>query len=59
MRNFVVELLEEGIEACLLLQKVLSGGLGGFFLEREMHALMTPVLLRPVRLDALKGDPEA
>jgi hypothetical protein len=59
MRTFVVELLEEGIEAFLLLQKVLSGGLGGFFLESEMHALMTPVLLRPAQLDALKGDPEA
>jgi hypothetical protein len=58
MRSLVVELLEEGIEARLLLQKVLSGRLGGFFLEREMHALMTPVLLRSARLHPLEGDPE-
>ncbi len=37
MRALVVELLEEGIEARLPLYKVLSGGLGGLFLEREMH----------------------
>jgi hypothetical protein len=54
---FPVELLEEGIEACLLLQKDLFGGLGGFFLG-VMHELMTPVLLRSVRLDPLDGDPE-
>ena len=58
MRPLVVELLEEGIEACLLLKEVLASRFSGFFLEREMHALVTPVLLRPARLDALKGDPE-
>jgi hypothetical protein len=58
MRSLVVELLEEGIEACWLLPKVLSGGLGGFFLERETHALVTPVLLWPARLDPFEGDPE-
>jgi hypothetical protein len=40
------------------LYKVLSGGLRGFFLEREIHALMTPVLLRSARLDPFEGDPE-
>ena len=59
MRAFVVELLEEAIEARLLLQKVLSCGFGGFFLERQVHAFMTPVLLRSARLDPFESDPEA
>jgi hypothetical protein len=35
----------------LLLQEVASGRLGGFFLQREMHALMAAILLGMARLD--------
>jgi len=59
MRTLVVELLEERIEARLLLKGVLASRVGGFFLEREMHALVTPVFLWPAKLDALEGDPES
>lgn len=55
----MVELLEERIEARLLLKGVLASRVGGFFLEREMHALVTPVFLWPAKLDALEGDPES
>jgi hypothetical protein len=51
--------LEEGIEARLLLQEVLSSRFGGFSREREVHSLMTSVLLWPARLEPLEGDPEA
>ena len=36
MGPFVVEALEEIIEACLLLQEVGRGGLGRFGLQRQM-----------------------
>ena len=36
----------KSIEPGLLLQEVLGGGLGGFLLQRQMHALMAAVLLR-------------
>jgi hypothetical protein len=49
---------DEPIEALLLLQEVERRRLGGFLLEREMHALMAPVLLRATRLDALDLDPQ-
>ncbi len=55
----MVELVEEGIEARWLLKEVLASRFSGFFFEREMHALVTPVLLSSARLDALAGDPEA
>ena len=55
----MVELVEEGIEARLLLKEVLASRFSGFFFKREMHALVMPVLLWPARLDALEGDPEA
>jgi len=49
----------EVIEAGLLRQKVVSGRLGGFFLQGEMHAFVATILLRMSRLDAFDGDAQA
>jgi hypothetical protein len=43
----------------LLLQKVPRGRLGGFFLQREMHAFMTTILLGMTWLDAFDANAEA
>ncbi len=56
MRSFIVELAHEIVKAGLLLKAVHSRRACRFLLEGEMHALMTPVLLRMARLDALDGD---
>ena len=56
MRPFVVELLDEGIELGLLLKQVGAGGPRGFFLERQMHALMPAVLLRMAGPNAFDAD---
>ena len=56
MRSLVVEFLEKIVELGLLLQTVHACGASGFVFEREMHALMPPVLLRMTRLDAFDGD---
>jgi hypothetical protein len=58
MGPLLVEGADELIEASLLLEEVLGGGLGGLLLERQMHALMAAVLLRVSGLDALDIDPE-
>src|SRR6185312_12316466 len=58
VRSFGVELLDEGIEACLLLQAVEPRRPGRLFLQGQMHALMTAILLRMARLDALDRDAE-
>ena len=47
------------IEPSLLVQEVLGGRLGGFILQRQMHALMATVLLRMSGLDALEVDPKS
>src|SRR5580704_4575580 len=59
VRTFVVEDFDEVVEASLLLQEVASGRLGGFFLQREMHAFMAAVLLGMSGLDAFNADPQA
>ena len=59
MRALGVELLEEVVEAGLLLQAVHAGRPGCFLLQGEVHALVTAVLLRMARFDALDGDAEA
>jgi hypothetical protein len=41
----LVEALDKGIEAHLLLQDVRSGGLGRFLLQRQVHAFVPTVLL--------------
>jgi hypothetical protein len=56
VRALLVVNPDERLEALLLLQGVEGGGLGGLVLEREMHALMSSVLLRLARLDALQAD---
>jgi hypothetical protein len=56
MGPFDIELMNEGIEAVLLLQAIEAGRTDRFRLEGEMHALVAAVLLRMPRLDALDGD---
>ncbi len=55
----VVEFLDKAIEAALLLEQVFGRRMGRFFFQRQMHALVAPVLLRVSRLDALDVDSEA
>ena len=56
MRPLIVEALEEVVELRLLLQEVLCGRLGGFFLQGEVHAFVTAILLRMAGLDAFDVD---
>ena len=57
MRPLVVELVQEGIELGLLLKQIGAGGAGGFFLQGQMHALVTAVLLRMTGLDSFDANP--
>jgi len=57
--TFVVEDLDKFIEARLLLKKISGGRFGGLFLQGQMHAFMTTILLRMAGLDALNTDPQA
>src|SRR5208283_6179544 len=59
MRTLVVEDFDELIEAGLLLQEVASGGLGGFFFQGEVHALMATVLLGLAGLDPFNANTQA
>ena len=59
VRALGVELLDEAVEADLLLEAVHAGRPGGLPLQRQMHALVTAVLLRMARLDALDVNAEA
>ena len=59
MRSFGIELVDEGVEAILLLQAVQAWRPGCFLLEGEMHTLMAAVLLRMARFDALDRDADA
>jgi hypothetical protein len=58
MRPFSIELMDEGVEAFLLLQAVGAPWTGCFLLEGKMHALMAAVLLWMTGLDAFDGDAE-
>jgi hypothetical protein len=59
MGPLAVVLRDERVEARLLLEHVGRRGLGRLAFERQVHALVTPVLLRLARLDALDRDAEA
>jgi len=54
--SFLVEDLDELIEACLLLQEIRGRWFGSFFFQSEMHAFMSAVLLRMARLDAFNAN---
>ena len=58
MGPLAVELLDEVVEAGLLLQEIVSGRLGCLKFQCQMHAFMAAVLLRVARLDALDVDTE-
>jgi hypothetical protein len=49
MRPLVIEPIDEGIEARLLPQDIGRGRLGRLLLQREMHPLVSSVLLRMAR----------
>ena len=51
--------LDEVVEASLLLKEILSCGLRGLRFQRQVHALVAPVLLRVAGLDALEPEAEA
>ena len=59
VRTLMVEDVDKVIEAGLLLQEVGGGRLGGFFLQRKMHALVATVLLGMARTDAFDADTQA
>ena len=59
MWAFVVELVHEGLETSLLLQAILLWWSGSLLLQGQVHALVSAVLLRVARLDALDGNAEA
>lgn len=59
VRALVVEDLDKLVETRLLLKKIGGGRFGRFFFQREMHAFVTPVLLRMSGLDAFDADAQA
>lgn len=54
-----IELLLESVERGLLLKRVHTWRTGGFFLERQMHALVPAILLGMTGFDALDLDAES
>jgi hypothetical protein len=56
VRSFVVEDLDEFVEARLLLKEIASGWFGSFFFQGERHAFMTAVLLGMPGLDPFDAD---
>jgi hypothetical protein len=56
VRPLVVEFAHEGVEASLLLQAVHARRAGGFLFQGQVHALMTAILLRMTRSDALNRE---
>jgi hypothetical protein len=59
VRALLVEDLDEVVEAGLLLQEVAGRRLGGFFLQGEMHAFMTAILLGMAGLNAFDANAQA
>src|SRR3990170_2317260 len=58
MRSHLVELLPKPIELTLLRSQAAPRRDGGFLLERSVHPLVHPILLRLPRLDQLGIDPQ-
>ena len=58
VRTVMIKDLDEFVEPGLLLKEVGTGGLGGLFLQGEMHAFVAAILLRVAGLDALDGNTE-
>ena len=60
MRPVLVVALDKRIEARLLLQHIGGRRLGRFLLERQMHPLVPPILLRVAGLNTfqLNAEPE-
>jgi hypothetical protein len=56
VRTFVVEDIDELVEASLLLKEIGGGWLGSFFFQSEMHAFMPTVLLGMPGLDPFDAD---
>jgi len=54
VRSFVVEDIDEFVEARS--EEIRGRWFGSFFFQSEMHALVTAVLLRVARLDALDAN---
>src|SRR5437764_6763136 len=46
VRPHAIELLDEGVEALLLLQEILAAWTSRFEFERPVHSLMTTIFLR-------------
>jgi len=59
VRALEIEDFHELIEAGLLLEEVVSGRLGGFFLQGEMHAFVAAILLRMAGLDTFNANAQA
>src|SRR5580658_3940871 len=58
MRPHVVVVMPEAVHRPLLVRHRLLRRRRGLLLERQMHALVSPVLLRLARLDAFRRDSE-
>src|SRR5207248_7363033 len=58
VRAHAIELLDEGVEALLLLQEILPAWASRFEFERPVHSLMTTIFLRTAGPDSLELDAE-
>jgi len=59
VRTLVVEDLDKLVETSLLLKKIGGCRFAGFFLQGQVHAFMTAVLLRMTGLDSFATDAQA
>jgi len=59
MGPFAVQFLQEGVKVPLLLQDVGARRASGFFLQRQIHALMAAVLLWMTGADAFDANAQA
>jgi hypothetical protein len=59
VRPLAVEAIHEHVKPHLLLEHIGGGRAGGLGLQREMHALVSPVLLRVARRGPFESNAEA